>query len=62
MTANEIETFTLANRAFGRFTLAECEQALRRFTELEYPSLADRWLEAVEYVIREARRSRWEGL
>jgi hypothetical protein len=45
------DMFVLANRAFDLFTLAEREHALREFGTLSYPSIADRFIEAVHRVI-----------
>ncbi len=45
------EAFALANRAFNQFTLAEREQALAMFANLRYPSIADRFIDAVHSVI-----------
>ena len=51
------EDFELANRAFEMFTLAEREIALERFAVLRYPSIIDRFFEAVHQVIRESKKS-----
>jgi hypothetical protein len=45
--------FEAANRAFVLFTLAERERALEEFARLRYPSIRDRFFEAVYRVIRE---------
>ena len=44
-----------ANRAFDLFTLEERAQALEVFAGLKYPSIIDRFFEAVYRVIREKR-------
>jgi hypothetical protein len=49
------EEFVLANRAFEHFTLAERRLALEKFARLRYPSIADRFFEAVHQVILEQR-------
>lgn len=46
------EMFALANRAFDLMTLAERKEALRHFASLRYPSIADRLIEAADYVIK----------
>jgi len=47
--------FVMANRAFELFTLPERLRALEVFARLRYPSLVDRFFEAVHVVIREKR-------
>lgn len=51
----EQEDFAMANRAFDHFTLAERRAALERFATLRYPSIDDRFFEAVYQVICEYR-------
>ena len=46
------DDFELAAKAFGLFTLAEKQIALERFAQLRYPSIIDRFYEAVHEVIR----------
>lgn len=48
-----IEDFELANKAFDLFTLAERRRALDEFARLRYPSIVDRFFEAVHRVIKE---------
>lgn len=48
---NEFDEFEMANKAFNLFTLAEREQALKEFAGLRYPSIRDRFFEAVHRVI-----------
>ena len=45
------EQFELANKAFTLFTLAERKLALEHFGALSYPSISDRFIEAVHRVI-----------
>lgn len=45
------EDFARANRAFELFTLAERERALAVFAGLRFPSMRDRFFEAVYQVI-----------
>lgn len=45
------EKFELAMRAFDLFTLAEREQALTHFAHLRFPSVRDRFFEAIHRVI-----------
>lgn len=45
------EEFRTANRAFELFTLAERKEALEVFASLAYPSIVDRFHEAVYRVI-----------
>lgn len=52
MSRSPFNDFVVANRAFELFTLAEREQALERFAELRYPSIVDRFFEAVHSVIK----------
>lgn len=52
------DDFELANRAFEQFTLAEREEALEEFARLRYPSIIDRFFEAVHRVIEAARADR----
>lgn len=47
------DDFAQANRAFELFTLAERERALTVFARLKYPSIRDRFFEAVYCVIAE---------
>ncbi len=49
--------FRMAVRAFELFTLHEREQALEIFAKLRYPSVTDRFFEAVHRVIIESSRS-----
>jgi len=49
--------FEQANRAFELFTLAERELALEEFARLRYPSIIDRFFEAVYSVIRDKQQS-----
>jgi hypothetical protein len=51
------DDFREANEAFNLFTLDERKQALERFAELRYPSIADRFFEAVYQVITRARKA-----
>jgi hypothetical protein len=48
---HDSEQWAQANRAFELFTLEERLRALERFAELRYPSIADRFFEAVHSVI-----------
>jgi len=50
----QYDDFAISIRAFGLFTLAEQRKALERFAQLRYPSITDRFFEAVHQVIREA--------
>ena len=43
--------FQLASRAFDLMTLAEREYVLKEFARLEYPSVIDRFMDAVHAVI-----------
>ena len=43
--------FELANRAYERMTLSERERVMERFAQLQYPSVLDRFFEAVHAVI-----------
>lgn len=54
MNIGKFDDFQQANRAFDLFTLAEREQALEIFSRLRYPSIIDRFFEAVHQVIRAA--------
>jgi hypothetical protein len=47
------EDFALANKAFDLMTLQERRFVLEQFSRLRYPSIADRFFEAVHSVIRE---------
>ena len=49
------DSLELASRAFSLFTRSEQLRALEKFAILRYPSAADRFFEAVHFVIREAR-------
>ncbi len=49
----EFYDFAQANRAFELFTFDEREMALVEFARLRYPSVRDRFFEAVYHVIRE---------
>jgi hypothetical protein len=51
--SNTEEDFALANGAFDLFTLPERLRALEYFAGLRYPSLMDRFFEAVYRVITE---------
>lgn len=44
----------MAWRAFDLFTQAERRRALEHFAQLKYPSIDDRWFEAVYRVIHES--------
>lgn len=46
------DDFATANRVFQLFTLAERMAALKKFSELRYPSIEDRFFEAVYSVVR----------
>lgn len=59
MTKRDTDDFALANRAFELFTLPEREVVLREFARLRYPSIVDRFFEAVHVVIH-ARRVKVE--
>lgn len=48
------DDFRQAIRAFDLFTLAERRMALERFARLRYPSIEDRFFEAVYFVIKTA--------
>lgn len=50
--------FALAMRAFELFSLDERRQALEEFARLRYPSVEDRFFEAVDAVIRVIRAKR----
>lgn len=45
------EEFEIANRAFELFSLPERHRALEEFGRLRYPSVIDRFTEAVHRVI-----------
>lgn len=51
---DDTHDFELALRAFALFTVREQERALKIFARLEYPSVRDRFLDAVHAVIVEA--------
>ena len=52
------DIFTMANRAFDLFTLAERRDALETFALLRYPSIEDRFVEAVHRVIVEIMKDK----
>lgn len=45
------ELFTIANGAFDLFSIPERRLALEEFARLRYPSITDRFMEAVHNVI-----------
>lgn len=49
------DDFEMAMRAFDLFTLREREAALEHFARLQYPSIRDRFHEAVYLVISDPR-------
>lgn len=50
------EQFEIATKAFGLFTLVEKLKALEMFAKLRrYPSIQDRFSEAVCQVVRESK-------
>lgn len=52
MLATRRDEFERANAAFDLFTLSERLAALERFAAVRYPSIIDRFTEAVHCVIR----------
>lgn len=56
----EQQDFAQANRAFELFTLAERKQALEEFARLQFPSIVDRFYEAVYRVIHEKDKQVWQ--
>jgi hypothetical protein len=50
--------WTLANFAFDLFTLAQRERAFEHFATLRYPSIRDRFFEAVHFVIAESEQQK----
>lgn len=50
--------FELANNAFNLMSLQEREAVLKEFARLRYPSIADRFFEAVHVVVTEHRNGR----
>ncbi len=53
--------FAHAMRAFDLFTLEERKQALEAFARLRYPSITDRFFEAVYRVVNRDRPARAAG-
>jgi hypothetical protein len=50
---NDDDSFVIANRAFELMNLAERERVLGHFARLRFPSIIDRFVESVHFVITE---------
>jgi hypothetical protein len=50
---SDLDAFEMACRAFALFTDAERLRALERFAGLRYPSIRERFIDAVHFVIVE---------
>lgn len=53
------DDFVLANRAYEQMTMAERHLVLEEFARLRYPSVLDRFFEAVHTVIRDMELTQW---
>lgn len=51
----QAEVFALANRAFDLMTLAERKLALEAMANVKYPSIPDRFMHGVHFVIKSKR-------
>jgi hypothetical protein len=48
---DDVESFKLANKAYGLMSTAEQMDVIQRFAKLQYPSAVDRFFEAVHQVV-----------
>jgi len=58
VTAREIESLELANKAYALMSRMEQQRVLLEMAKLHYASVIDRWFEAVHRVIADIKGSK----